>query len=266
MINKEFIFFMIYAVVFILTNVIFLIHCTSHADVKKGTGANFNHIYIGTKPVQTIKKGNTIVWQAVNPPSILTFTATPSAIDLDTRSTGNITISWTAASQSNIQTSRVYLQPQGTRIGQTFVTGSGAGVSESFTNAQPNQTQIYRVVINNSGGASYRDATVTVTQNAGITNFRRTAFQQAPGLQAGTFWFKATITGYPRPTLSYRFGNGRQGAISNRHLTPAGSNSWTLDWNIYHTVLADSLVLTATKSPKHTQHTCLLYTSPSPRD
>ena len=130
------------------------------------------------------------------------------------------------------------------------MTGANTGISETFTTPQPTEDQVYRLVISNEGGASHRDATVRVTQNAAISNFRRTAFQQQPGLQAGTFWFAARITGYPRPTLSYRFGNGRQGNITDRHLTPVSgmTNTWDMAWNIYHTVLSDSLGLAATNS------------------
>ena len=217
-------------------------------DVKKGSGSNFSHVFIGTKPVHKITKGTQVVWQATNLPNILSFGVTPTSIDLDTRPSGNVTISWTAAAQSNTQNSNIYLVPQGTQVGQSYVAGSGAGVSETFTTPQPNQTQIYRVVVRNTGGASHRDATVKVTQNAAITNFRRTGFAQHPGIQAGTFIFQATIKGYPQPALSYRFGNGRQGAITARHLTASGTNTWTLSYTIYHTVLSDSLVLTATNS------------------
>ena len=149
----------------------------------------------------------------------------------------------------SIQTSRVFLEPQGTQIGQTYVTAGGVGVSETFDTPQPSQTQTYRLVITRDGGTSHSDAVVTITQNPVITNFRRVSFQQAPGLQAGTFGFRATIVGYPQPTLSYRFGNGRQGAITARHLSPsAGTNEFNFNWSIYHTVLNDSLVLTASNS------------------
>ena len=119
-------------------------------------------------------------------PDILTFTATPSPIDRDTRATGNISLSWTAAAKTTSQTANVYLEPQGTQVGQSYVTAANAGVSETFTTPQPTQTQAYRLVIRTAGGASHRDTSIVVTQNAAISNFRRTAFQQNPGTLSGT--------------------------------------------------------------------------------
>ena len=119
----------------------------AHADFKKGPSANALHIDLGTMPAQTIyigtaSGGKVKVWENSDPPTILTFTATPSPIDLDTRATGNVTLSWTATAQTGkAQTSQVYLEPQGTRIGQTYVTGANTGVSESFTTPQPTETK-----------------------------------------------------------------------------------------------------------------------------
>ena len=228
---------------------------TPSGQIRRGTGANFVHIFHGTRPISSVKRGSADIWMNTDTPDILTFTATPSPIDRDTRATGNISLSWTAAAKTAAQTANVYLEPQGTQVGQSYVTAANAGVSETFTTPQPTQTQAYRLVIRTAGGASHRDASIVVTQNAAISNFRRTAFQQNPGTLSGTFWFAATITGTPQPTLSYRFGNGRQGAITARHLTSSGTNQWTLNWNIFHSVLNDSLVLTATNSSNTTTAT-----------
>ena len=172
---------------------------TSFSDVRIGNEANPSHITIGTLPIKKVYIGTDEVWNNTNLPNIVTFTVSPTTIDLDTRPTGNISLSWTATAQSNTQTSKLYLEPQGTRIGQTFVTGSGAGVSNTFSYTQPTATQIYRVVVNNSGGASHRDVTVTVTQNPQVSGFNY-------GVHLGggiyQYSFSATITGLPRPTVS----------------------------------------------------------------
>ena len=114
---------------------------------------------------------------------------------------------------------------------------------------QPSSSASYILTAGNDTGSVSLSSAVEVTQNPVITNFRRVSFQQAPGLQAGTFGFRATIVGYPQPALSYRFGNGRQGAITSRHLSPSGgTNEFNFNWSIYHTILNDSLVLTAQNS------------------
>ena len=128
------------------------VHCPqAFAETKRGTGDNFSHITLGTKPIQKVYRGTgtgvndkILVWENSDPPTILTFTVTPATIDLDTRSTGNVSLSWTATAKAGkTQTSNTYLEPQGTTIGQTYVTGANTGVSETFDYPQPNQTQIY---------------------------------------------------------------------------------------------------------------------------
>ena len=116
---------------------------------------------------------------------------------------------------------------------------------------QPYQSTSYRVVSTNNTLSAHQDVTIDVTQNPVIVagSFRRTGFHQAPRLLAGTFQFTARIKGYPQPTLNYRFGNNRQGTITARHLTPTNNvNEWTMSWTIYHTVLNDSLTLTASNT------------------
>ena len=120
---------------------------------------------------------------------------------------------------------------------------------------QPTGTTRYILNVRNNEGVAELATSVNATLNAVITNFRRTAFQQNPGTQSGTFWFSAQIRGAPQPTLSYRFGNGRQGSITSRHLSAGAVNSWTFSWSVYHSVLADSLTLTATNSSNTTTAT-----------
>ena len=214
-----------------------------------------NKIFVGSTPIQKVYTGSTLIFAMGDPPVINSFTANPTNIDLDSRPSGNVRLSLDVGGPA-INDAHVVLFPQGTRVGQTYVSTGNARIQQAFDTPQPNMNQIYRLIAHNNTGTAKSDALVQVTQNAAISNFRRTAFQQAPGLQAGTFWFEATIKGYPEPTLTYRFGNGRQGNITKRHLTTAaGVNTFSLDWNIYHTVLSDSLVLTATNSSNTTTST-----------
>ena len=193
-----------------------------------------------------------LVWENQNPPTILTFTASPATFDLDSATPANVTLTWTAPlDTTKTQTSKVYLVPEGTRIGQIYTTAPNADVSETFTNPRPTKDQIYRLLLSTDAGTSAMDALVQVTQNAVIQNFRKTSFIRAtPTSNSGTYVFQATIKGYPQPDLSYRFGNGTQGSITKRHITPVSgqTNTWNLNWDVFHSVQNDSLVLTATNS------------------
>ena len=144
-----------------------------------------------------------------------------------------------------------YKNRDGTTVSTTQVTGTPWKAYTTF----PTQTTSYYVTATNAAGMSQQSTTVTVTQNTTITGFRKTRSLSAP--PGATFYFTATIKGYPQPTLSYRFGNGTQGTITPRHLTPVSgqTNTWTLDWSKYHSVITDSLVLTATNSSNTTTAT-----------
>ena len=121
---------------------------------------------------------------------------------------------------------------------------------------QPTSDSSYRLDSLLGANSYNASTTIQVNKSPEIANFRRVGFQQSPGTQSGTFFFSGTIRGTPQPTLSYRFGNGRQGSITARHLTPAGTNEWTFTrWNIFHSVLGDSLVLTATNRKTSTTAT-----------
>ena len=164
----------------------------------------------------------------------------------------NVAITGTATQTT---TAQVYLDPQGTKVGVEYSGANGANITQSIPNIdRPNQTQRYRLVATNTGGSSHQDVTVTITQNATITNLRRTGFsQRADGTR---FQFTARITGYPRPTVTWRFGNGRQSQRANDsiHFTAVSGqvNTWDAVWGvgagIIHPVTNDSLVWTVTNS------------------
>ena len=68
--------------------------CPAIADIGVGTDTTDPvHISVGAFQVQKISYGlnTTPIWENTNPPAITAFSVAPDTIDLDTRSTGNIT-------------------------------------------------------------------------------------------------------------------------------------------------------------------------------
>ena len=138
--------------------------------------------------------------------------------------------------------------PNGANVGATFVSSAGANISSTLPNIpQPQSTTTYRLIASNSGGHSHRDTTVTVTKNPTLTNCRRTGYIDA----TTQYQFGFTLTGLPRPTVTYVFSGGQQGTVSDRHLVQ-GSNpyTWTSSgWQIvFANANAQSLTLTATNA------------------
>ena len=121
---------------------------------------------------------------------------------------------------------------------------------------QPSSDTSYRLDSLLGANSYNASTTIQVNKSPEIANFRRVGFQQSPGTQSGTFFFSGTIRGTPQPALTYKFGNGRQGTITARHLTPSGTNEWTFTrWSIFHSVLGDSLEITATNRKTSTTTT-----------
>ena len=211
-----------------------------------------NHTFIQNTPIQRVYTGDNLIWRNIDPPSITAFSISPSTIDLDTRSSGTITFSFTVVGTAGqISYAQIIRLPGGGNIGATFVGASGATINGNLPNIlQPSQTTTYRLIARNDSEASHRDTTVTVTQNPVIRNFRQTGFRQGiPGISADTYNFGATIVGYPMPSVSYRFSTGEQGTITRNHFTSSGTNTWTLAFShIFNNANARSLVLTARNS------------------
>ena len=191
--------------------------------------------------VESTSTSQTLVWKNTDPPVITAFSVSPTTIDLDTRPTGDVSLSFTATAQSGkTQTGQLFLEPQGTMIGQTYVSGSGVGLSESgITTPQPDKNQTYRVVVRNAGGASHRDATVTVTQNPVVSNLEVAFLGDRQGGTGGTIRIRGRVKGYPRPEVSvspgwtYLSGTNH---ISARHFTPVSglTNTWAFETTQYH--------------------------------
>ena len=219
--------------------------------IRKGQTANYKHIFIGTKPIRKIYKGNNLIWQNSNPPVIASFTVTPSTIDLDTRPTGNLALSCSInPTAGQMQTARFYKLPEGSQIGNDFT--AGAGLTLNVTNQpapQPNQTTSYRVVASNMGGSSHLDREVVVTKNPTLANLRRTNVIHRAGFS--TYYFGFTVTGLPRPTVTFDFSAHTEvnNQVSFSHFT-LGSNpyTWTIsNWAVtFPNANARSLTITAT--------------------
>ena len=219
-----------------------------------------NHIFLGTTPVRRVYLGRgtgvdpLLLYRQENPPTITTFTVAPSTIDLDTRPSGTITFTINVTGVIQEQTLAQIVQlPNGNNIGATIVAAAGSNIAQTLPNIlQPTQTTSYRLFARNIEGVSHRDFTISVTQNARISNFRRTGFSQRPD---GTrFQFTARISGTPQPVVTWRFGNGRQSQRDNDsiHFTSVGTNQWDAVWGgaagIIHPVVSDSLVWTVRNS------------------
>ncbi len=229
----------------VLFNLFFLFSAAAFAELRKGSQADYNHVFKGAVPYQALYIGANKIWEQTNPPVISSLTAAPSSIDLDTRSTGNITITFAVSNSTH----NSLTHQDGRNI--PFTTSTSA----IFT--QPTQTETYTLTSSNAGGAASRSVTVSVTQNAVISNFRRTGFRQShTGAGGGYFQFTARIKGTPRPVITWRFGNGRQSQRGNDsiHWTAVSGqiNTWDAvlgtGFGFYHPNLSDSLTWTATNS------------------
>ncbi len=210
------------------------------------------HTLIRVTPVQKIYVGNNEIWRNTNSPVITAFSVSPNNIDLDSRASGTITFAFSVTGTAGqITYAQIVRLPGGESIGATFVGASGANINGNLPNIlQPSQTTIYRVIARNDAGSSYRDTTVTVTQNPVIRNFRRTAFRPGrAGISGPYYEFEATIVGYPRPGITYQFSGGQQGTLDNRHFTASGTNTWTVRLSqTFATTANQSLLLTAQNS------------------
>ena len=174
-------------------------------DIRKRFILNrpVSKIYLGTR--------STPYWQQGATPTITSFTVSPTTIDLDTRATGNITLTFgVTGSTSN----RIHNKETGQNIPLTTPT--------TAIIAQPDKPTTYVLVCTNDTGGISREVTVDVTKNAAITNFRRTGFYQSRfGTSSGVFRFGARITGLPQPALTYNFSTGEQGSICLLYTSPS---------------------------------------------
>lgn len=195
---------------------------------------------VGTTAILKFYNGSQLIWQQGNAPSITALTAVPSSIDLDTRPSGTVLLTFAVSGSTH---NRLYNKRTGANIPLT------SNTTARFT--QPQQPTTYSLVAQNATGASHRDVTIDVTKNPTVTNLRRVGFQQIPlGGGSANYRFAMTVTGLPRPAVSYRFGDGQRGNIvSNLFRQGANPFTWTIEFTITRANADDtSLTVTATNA------------------
>ena len=195
--------------------------------------------FVGSMPITRVYIGTREVFRQGTPPVITALSAAPNNIDLDTRASGTVTITFGVTGSTH---NRLYNTRTGANI--PFTTSTTAIFN------QPNQTTTYRLVSQNATGATHRDVTINVSKNPTIANFRRTGFAQNPSGGSVTYQFEATVGGLPRPVLTYRFTTGEQGTVNVRHFVQGATpDVWTVRWTV---VLANAnargLTVTATNA------------------
>ena len=149
---------------------------------------------------------------------------------------------------AEVTKAQIYQVRGNVKIGPEHDSTLGGGLIQTIRNIdRPNQTTDYRLLAMNGGGASHRDIQFVVTKDATISGCRRTGFNN----QTFLYQFTATVTGLPRPVVTYSFSGGRTGTIDARHFQQ-GSNpyTWTINnWRVnFANANIQSLVLTSRNS------------------
>ena len=157
---------------------------------------------------------------------------------------------------AEVTKAQIYQVRNNSKVGPEHDSTLGGGLIQTIRNIdRPNQTTDYRLLATNGGGASHRDIQFVVTKDATISGCRRTGFNN----QTFLYQFTATVTGLPRPVVTYSFSGGRTGTIDARHFQQ-GSNpyTWTItNWRVnFANANPQSLTLTATNSSS--TNTCRL--------
>lgn len=192
--------------------------------------------YRGTRAIAEVFRGTRSIWSSTPPPTINSFTANPPRIDLDTRLTGNLTLSFDV---DNSTQNRIRNRDNGQNIPLTS--------STTAIITQPLKPTTYVLTATNSRGSVSQEVFVDVTKNPAIMNLRRTSFVQTPGQNTYVYRFAFTVEGLPQPRVTYAFGDGRQGDVAHNYFR-AGSNpyTWTVEFPItFGDSSARSLDLTA---------------------
>lgn len=194
--------------------------------------------FCGTQAIGKYYLGTRLVWQQSNPPTITSFTATPSTLDLDT-ATGNITL---RVAGTNFTAGKFVNK----RTGEVIINFASTTGTSSVSTPIPNQTTTYTVILTNSTGAVSQDVTVTATKNPTIESFQSDGQLASRLPSGGTFRFSAVIDGLPRPAIRADQGIG---AITDRHLTRRSDGKWDLTFTHYFGVSGSrQITLTATNS------------------
>ena len=136
------------------------------------------------------------------------------------------------------------------KVGHQQIATGGGDITDPVSNIErPDGPTNYRLVARNSGGASHKDTLLTITKNPTLSGLRRIGSLSRPGFTNYTFGF--TLTGLPRPVVTYRFSGGQTGTVPTVHLRQ-GNNAYTwqvINWQItMPNSNAQSLTLTATNA------------------
>lgn len=194
--------------------------------------------YLGGVAQERIRLGRQVLFQRAHPaqlPRITAFQVSPNTIDLDTRSTGNVTFGF------NVSGATAY-KIINARTGAVVPLSAAAGFQHGGTVAQPRETTQYNLTATNSAGAVSQSVTVTVTQNPVISSFRVVGYRTNPLSPHGsTVQFEAHLVGQPVPRFTADQGIGE---IAPRHYS-----SGVLSFSHYFGVSGNRTVtLTATNS------------------
>ena len=153
----------------------------------------------------------------------------------------------TNATRGQVTTGHIVKEPGGTPVGSASSSAVSGDLRLTLSVARPDSPTTYRVIASNAGGSAHRDAIVSVTKNPTLASCRRVGFNQVGRL----YTFGLTMTGLPRPTLTYSFSRGPSGTIVHNLILP-GSNDYTYIVNNFRETLADtrpqSLTFTATNA------------------
>lgn len=169
---------------------------------------------------------------SINSADFITDTQLTISIQFQVSGVGdNVSLSFNITGRpSQVTHGRIVRLPDGTAVGTNYSSASGANLTQTISATRPNQTTSYRLYARNDGGTSQQDVTVTVTQNANISNLRRTLFINShEGNNTGNFQFKATVSGTPRPVVSWNMPDGQTG-FNNSHTSfrSTGTNEWEI--------------------------------------
>lgn len=227
---------------------LFLIPLLSYADLYDGPDNLI--FYDGPEPLQELWNGPDNLYQAGTGPIIGAFTATPNTIDLDTRETGTVDLCCTipAGVSGNIHYYHGNFIPLSSP-------GSCTSGQIGATIQQPTITTRFICGARNATGATSKALTVTVTKDPAISNCRRISFSQ----QGFQYVFGFTVSGAPRPVVTYSFSGGQQGTIVG-NLFNTGPNNYTWTINNFRIDMPNAnqqtLTLTATNSSNPSGVTC----------
>ena len=167
----------------------------------KINGQTISKLFTRGISLDRLKRAGRDLFARANPPTIDSFASNVQQIDLDSRATGRIILTWATTGAGACK-----VLEQG---GSVLLSSSLSG---SVQIPQPRETTSYLLTASNRQGSVTRVVTVRVVQAPVITNLRRTrALQGLYGIVS--YEFRAFVTGSPKPTATYRINQGQETAV-----------------------------------------------------